>query len=1150
MKILSLLSLSALAGAVLSCVAMAQTAAPAVRIVNRIDENQLVALKGNINASATGQNDRGAVSPQLQMSGLTLVLSRSAEQQAAFDAYVEGQYDSGSPNFHHWLTAAQVGEEFGPAQADIASITNWLASQGFSVTSVAPDRMTINFAGSAATVERAFHTTIHNLLVRGVPHFANMTDPQIPAALAPVVVGIKGLHNFRPHPLHRTGGLVQFNPDAHGWQKLDIGPGVSLGAGGIPATLAARPRPAATFSSLGPQFTYSGSSYVEEDVAPYDFASMYNVQPLWSNHIDGTGQSIVIIGTSDINTADISAFKSAFGLPAGTTPVMAHPSGGSDPGICTSTSNVCGIGDLQENSLDVEWSGAVAPGAQIVLVNSAYNSQTNPTNDPIFQSAQWVVNNVNVQGSAVYGAHIMSISYGSCELGMGTASNVAYHNLWQTASSEGVAVFVAAGDSGSPACDQGFDAQEGNPYSAQEGLAVNGLASSPYNTAVGGTDLAWCKPTYDSSANFHGCAASDAAAYWNTSNNATNQSTAKGYVPETPWNDTCLNPTWTTFIQSVAPLFSLSAPSNPEAACNFIYNKWYFMNQQNVANGGQQFVLASFVDTVGAGGGASNCVVGDSSNCTASATSTGANYGNLALVNNGWPKPNWQAGVPGIPSDGVRDLPDVSFFAGDGSLNSATLVCAVAAGASCTNLSATSSGGTGRALEIGGTSVATPEMAGVMALINQKAGSPQGNPNPELYSLATKQNYSNCKSEGGTTSNGCSFNDIDQGTISMPCAVSTGTFEGGAQYVSSSNSWNTNATMWTALASPNCTALNSGDAVGTLVSSGTTPAYNAGTAYDLASGLGSLNVANVVTNWPVAAGSAASATVTFAPLNPINSNQSANVTITVGGSSGTPTGTVTLTDTNGIYSNAQALSAGTATFTIPAYTFAATGTVTLTAVYSGDGTYASASNTDTLGVTYVAPPTYSVSVSTPAAITSAGGSTTANATVLSSNGYAGTVTLNCTMTAYPSNAVNFPTCSGDKSVTLNATTTSGTASFTVTTTKASAALQQPVLGNGRGWLGAGSGAVLAFLVFLGVPARRRSWRAMLGMIAFVLALGVFTACGSGGTATTGTGGNNNNNGRTPSSPGMTAGNYTFTVTAAGMPAQSPAPAQTFQVTVQ
>jgi subtilase family serine protease len=209
MAILRSLPLCVLAGACMfSNLSFAQQAAPGARIVSPIDETQLVTLTGNVHPAAIAKNDRGPVSASLPMAGLVLVLSRSPEQQAAFDQYVQGEYDSSSPDYHQWLTPDGIGERFGPAQADIATLSGWLSSHGFAVKSVSPDRMTIDFSGTAGQVESTFHTSIHNLSVNGVAHFANMTDPQIPAALTPVVFGVKGMHSFFPHPLHRVGSKV------------------------------------------------------------------------------------------------------------------------------------------------------------------------------------------------------------------------------------------------------------------------------------------------------------------------------------------------------------------------------------------------------------------------------------------------------------------------------------------------------------------------------------------------------------------------------------------------------------------------------------------------------------------------------------------------------------------------------------------------------------------------------------------------------------------------------------------------------------------------------------------------------------------------------------------------------------------------------
>ncbi|HVU45771.1 MAG TPA: protease pro-enzyme activation domain-containing protein, partial [Terracidiphilus sp.] len=727
-------------------VVFAQQTAPNVRIVNRIDENQLVTLKGNVLPAASLANDRGPVSSARPMQDLVLVLSRSPEQQAAFDAYVESEYDSGSPNFHQWLTADEIGERFGPSLTDIATITNWLASQGFTVSHTAKDRMSITFSGTAGLVENAFHTSIHNLSVNGVAHIANMTNPQIPAALAPVVAGIKQLHDFHPHPLHKVGSVVQFNPELGKWQRSGT-PATSaaslspLASSGIVSTETATPRPL---------FTTTSNGFVENDVSPNDFAAIYYVQPLWSAGTTGTNQVIAIVGTSDITLSDVSSYKSTFGLQAGSAPIIKAGVNGHDPGVCASTSStaLCGIGDLEENTLDVEVSGAVAPGAQVVLVTSGYNSQTNPTNDPIFDDAQYIEENIGISTSPVYGAHQMSVSYGLCELFEGTSGNVTYYNLWQTAAGEGLAVFVASGDSGSPACDQGLDGY-GNPYSAQYGLAVSGLASTPFNTAVGGTDFSWCQPAIVQSGSnaggVTGCGTSNSTPYWNSSN-ASNNSNAKGYVPEIPWNDTCENPIWAKYIQTVASFLSNSAGTTPEQACNFIQNDWYQIYQAGNP------VLAGLVDTVGGGGGQSNCVVNNADTvqsnpaCTKSATSVNTGSSTVTLSGDGWQVPSWQTGVTGTSGLTSRAIPDVSFFAGDGGLDSATLVCLAAVGGACTSSTVANT-----ALEIGGTSVASPEMAGVMALINQKWGA-QGLPNKALYQLAGKQNYSSCSSESVSTS--------------------------------------------------------------------------------------------------------------------------------------------------------------------------------------------------------------------------------------------------------------------------------------------------------------------------------------------------------------------------------------------------------------
>ena len=1234
------LPLCVLAGALLCSAALpAQRFAPTVRIVNRIDESNLVTLKGNTHPAANVGNDRGRVSPDLPMTDLILVLSRDQAQQAAFEKFVASQYDQNSPNFHQWLTPEQVGTNFGPSEADIATVSNWLTGHGLSVTQVTNDRMSIRFSGAASQVESAFHTQVHNLVVNGEAHIGNMSDPQIPAALAPVVVGIKSLHNFFPKPLHHIGNMVTMDSKTGQWARtpgsgtasanLNSAPSPSAKSGVPLRTLAgasagSAPGIGTLAAKANPEFGINGitgtTPYLVEDIGPYDFATIYNVLPLWKAGIDGSGQTIAIAGTSSMVVNDVATFRNFF-LPSYTsTPAPIMISGNSSPvTVCTSTTglvpfptNPCTLNDLLENSLDVEWSGAVAPKAQIVLVSSY---PTSATDDTLYDSESYIVNNLT--------ARIMNVSYGQCELGLGTGGNVRYYNLWQSAAAEGIAVFVASGDAGAATCDSGGD-QIGVPAPAHYGLSVSGIASTPYNTAVGGTDFNWCSLTATS------CTA---APYWsatNTANASAPQSSALGYVPEVPWNDTCASPVasaWMVAYWKGVPYLNSAGSSvtvsDNETGCNaFVY---YSTQLANPVTGDP--TLLYFVDTVGAGGGASGCIVSDGNtvaSCTSSTTSTGATFGSIPLANDGWIKPSWQTGVPGIPSDGVRDLPDVSFFASDGFLSSsAYLICV--SNATVDSSCAYSSSSEPKAQEVGGTSVATPAMAGVMALINQKAGAAQGNPNTELYKLAAKQTYSSCSAESVTAgSTSCYFNDIDKGTNAMACDY--------AAYVTTP--------------SPNCTISHAGDYVGFL------SGYSAGVGYDLATGLGSLNVANVVNAWTAVQGAAA-ATVTVKPaVASLNSNNSLSVTITVSPASGTttPTGTVTLTASGSTYTSTQTLSGtGTATFTIPANSLpgSPTGQLdTLKGAYSGDVLYASLSNTAQVTVTTlslltptitVTPasttlnqnaalgvsgtisgagiiPTGSVTLTTgsytsaaqtlvagaysftgsssipantlspgsntikvsytgdlnynagsntatvtatastftltqPAIVVNPttiapGSSATATVTVAASGGYTGTVTLSCAQTSTTASGGDNASCTGGGTagmVTLTGAN-SGTVTFTIGTSAKVGALVYPdVHGKGqqKELAGLGLGAVLAFLLLLGIPARRRSWRQMLGVLMLFAALAGLSSCSSGGSG----------GGSGPSDPGTTAGTYTFTVQATGTPTVTPAVTTTFTVVV-
>ena len=648
-----------------------------------MDETRLTRLKGNTHPLARAEFDRGVAPNSLPMERMLLVLKRSPEQEAALKRLMDGQLDKFSPSYHKWLTPEQFGHDFGPSDEDIQAIASWLASHGFQVVRVSKGRTMIEFSGTAGQVQQTFGTSIHKYVVNGEEHWANANDPLIPSALTPVVVGIDSLHNFPKKP------MVTF-PTPCGASGLQSG-GSCFGLG------------------------------------PYDFATIYNVLPLWNAGIDGTGQTIAIVAASNINIQDVRDFRNLFGLPAKDPMIIVN---GPDPGIIQ---NQNGNRLETEADSDVEWAGAVARGATIDLVVS---KSTNTTFGADL-SAEYIVDH-NL-------APILSGSYSFCELVLGTAGNQFHNTLWQQAAAQGITVFIGTGDNGSANCDNFAGAPP-----AQKGLTVSGIASTPYNVAVGGTDL----NDFTSS-----------LVYWNSTNDPTTHASARGYIPETTWNDSCTNAT-------IGMLLGFG--TDAEANCN---------NPQ----------LSKYVQTAGGSGGKSNCTVSDGQN--------------LSSCSGGYPKPSWQAGK-GVPNDGGRDLPDVSLFAGSNLSGSFYLVCqsdANSGGVPC-DLNIPSAHISGAV----GTSLSGPAFAGIMALVGQKMGSPQGNANPVFYALAAQQSAANCNS--ASPANTCLFNDVTLGTIAMPCKRGT----------------------------PDCNVGNAADSIGLL------RGYDAGAGYDLATGLGSVNAFNLV----------------------------------------------------------------------------------------------------------------------------------------------------------------------------------------------------------------------------------------------------------------------------------------------------------------
>jgi Pro-kumamolisin, activation domain/Putative Ig domain len=406
-------------------VAGAQGTAVRPRITARVDDSVLSVLHGNIHPLARAQYDQGKVDPSLQLQRITILFQLTAAQKADLEALLAAQQNPTSPSFHQWLTPAQYGDRFGIAQSDLNQVTAWLQAQGFVIVETPPSRNLVVFSGSAAQVQAAFHTEIHEYSTSGGRFYSNASEPSVPAAIAGVIAGFRGLNNYRLKPRSIKSRNVS--------------------------------------SVAQPNFTSSitGNNFV----APGDFATIYDLKPLYvaTPPIDGTGQKIVIVGQSDIVLADIAAFRTAAGLPA-KAPVVTLVSGSSDPGVLTG-------GDEQESSIDIEWAGAVATNATIVFVYANPN-----TTNGVFDALQYAISQDI--------APVISVSYGGCEALFSSSDINFFVAIAQQANAQGITITSATGDGGATDCDGDL----GN-YPAITGLNVDIPAALPYVTGVGGTEF-------------------------------------------------------------------------------------------------------------------------------------------------------------------------------------------------------------------------------------------------------------------------------------------------------------------------------------------------------------------------------------------------------------------------------------------------------------------------------------------------------------------------------------------------------------------------------------------------------------------------------------------------------------------------------------
>lgn len=401
-----------------------------------IQASAQTAIMGSVSPMVQKATSEAVLSDSTKLNDLRVYYTPTAVQVQALRQLVAEQRTPGSTSYHKWITPEQYGALFGVSSTDEARVISWLKSQGFTNVSLGKNRTSFAFNGTVANTQTAFHTSIRSMVVDGEKHYANISEVAIPENLADVIGAVRGLNDFKPKPMARK---------------------------------------------LAPQYTIGTNSYA---LVPADIATIYNIQKLYDAGVTGAGVTVAIVGESDINTADIAAYRAAWGLNSSlpTTVVV-----GTDPGH-VSTYEI-------EADLDIELIGAVAREATIIYYAA---SNVQDAMEAAIEAGK---------------AQVVSESYGGCETTVGAAFARVDEIYALEANAQGVTLVASSGDTGAAACDAATSA------SAKYGPVIYEPASIPEYTSVGGTSF------------------TTTAGYFNNTNGADGGS-AISYIPETSWNDT------------------------------------------------------------------------------------------------------------------------------------------------------------------------------------------------------------------------------------------------------------------------------------------------------------------------------------------------------------------------------------------------------------------------------------------------------------------------------------------------------------------------------------------------------------------------------------------------------------------------------------
>jgi hypothetical protein len=1098
------------------------------RLPQSIDTTRTFVLQNHHPQWASAANSVGAVPADAPLNQFTLVLSRTAAQEEAFEQLLANQQNPASPEYHHWLTPLEVGARFGVSDADVAAIEGWLQSQGLHVNWVSASRIFVGFGGSASNVGRAFGTELRYYNVNGAQRMSVTADPVIPRALVPVLGSIRGLYDIDDRPAVRSS-IAQ---------------------------------------SVTPEMNLSNGTHF---VSPKDFVTIYDVPASYT----GAGVTVGIVSWSRTNFADFANFKSKTGTSfQNPTEIVPTAFGGIDPGPAYTTQQSCitCLDGQTEATLDVERVGSTAQEANILLMVSSPSG----SGGGIGADAQYLVNTDPVP------AQVMSISFGGCEANAGPSGVAYWNSIFQQAAGEGISVFVSSGDSGAAGCDAAFSA----PPSSPGANSPNYICSSQYATCMGGTQFndSSGTSTYWNSRNGSGLAS--AIGYipeggWNESTPTSVAASGGGVsrVIPTPWWQTGTGVPAERTGRYTPDLSFTSAGHDGYFGCmaagggscegspfNFIAFEGTSATAPGMAGiaalldqrlGSAQGNLnpeiyaiaasnpAAFHDVTVETSGVAGCHVNTASMCNNSIPPPANRSRGQAgyLVGDGYDE------VTGLGSldvdaflNSIAAPPTIKILATPSSLTFPTEFLGYSATAQLVIQNSGSTTLNALAISIDGANAGDfSQTSDCQSSLNAGSGctiqvtfKPTAAGSRTAGLTITSSNASNSPQGVPLTGTGSNtrlvpsmfaFASPTTATTAQLVTVSISAVHPEAQYPTPTGTVQLTAGGY--VSSP--VVLISGNATVNI------PAGALPLGTDLL----------VATYAPDAASSTlyqsttANATVTVNPITkltptvmvtPTPANlttvQALSVAVTVSGGSGNPAPTGTVNLASGSYSLAStALSNGNATINISADTLAV-GSDQLIATYTPDssssGIYNSATGSNS--VTVMTAPIGNFAI-TGTSLTINSGANAGNAstiTVTPLNGFTGPVALTAIISASPTGAANLPTLSFGSTTPVNiAGATAGTATLTVSTNSTqqgscTASSQPP---HGINWYS--GGGILACLLLFGIGPRRRRFRAALGMLALLVALtGGMLACGGiPKAACTNT-----------TIPGTTAGNYTVTVT--------------------